>query len=156
VTFHDLLAAFDSFLDSGRWLRVLLFVLGLCILRVAVRLQRSRDNHVDFSLLLLDQNGRTSGPRVFQTGCFVASTWAFIVLANAGQLQEWYFLGYIALWSGTAEGAAFLRMRFGKDGQPAPTTVTATVQAGDTVTVGTAPPAPSIPPVPPPSVPSPT
>ena len=134
---HELITAFAEFLDSGRWLKVLLFLTGLMILTILIQIQRGH-NRIDFKDILVDENGKASPTKIFQTGCFLTSTWGFIVLADAGTLQEWFFNGYILLWSATRLATKMIDQKFPAP-PPIPTaTATATATgAGASATVST-------------------
>jgi len=59
---HELITAFAEFLDSGRWLKVLLFLTGLMILTILIQIQRGH-NRIDFKDILVDENGKASPTR---------------------------------------------------------------------------------------------
>lgn len=69
---------------------------------VAIMLYRWQKNHPDFDLadLLTGENGKISLAKFGQCAALVVSTWGFAVLVQQGKLGEFYFIGYMTVWSG--------------------------------------------------------
>lgn len=130
---HEFFAELAAFLDSGRWLKLLLLVIGIMTIWIMVKVQHG-NNRVDFKDLLIE-DGKAAPTKLFQLGCFISSTWVFIVLANNNQLQEWFFNGYIFLWSGTRLVTKWIDRAPGRVTPPAPTNINVTADPGQPVNV---------------------
>lgn len=91
---HEILSELAMFLDSGRWLTMLLLLLGLMVLIQLVKIQRGK-NPVDFRYMFLDEKNRTSPSNIMLTGAFAITSWGFVLTAQKGLLTEWYVVSYI-------------------------------------------------------------
>jgi hypothetical protein len=49
---------------------------------------------------IVDENGKFSLFRAGQATALIISSWAFIILVQQGTLTEYYFYGYMGIWSG--------------------------------------------------------
>jgi hypothetical protein len=60
------------------------------------------DPNNKFSLidLIADENGKASLFRIGQAAALVVSSWAFITMVQRDKLTEFYFYGYMGVWSG--------------------------------------------------------
>ncbi len=56
--------------------------------------------HFDLTEVLKGPDGKVSLFKMGQAAALVTSTWAFVVLVQRNQLTEYYFYGYMAVWSG--------------------------------------------------------
>ena len=130
------LHALAEFLDSGRWLNLLFLMMGLMLLGILVKIQLGH-NRVDFKDWLLDDNGKASPTKGFMIGCFLTTTWGFVVLVDKGLISEWYFNGYIFLWSANRLATKYLDGMPGRVAPSAPTNVSVTANPGETVNVQT-------------------
>lgn len=130
------LKTFTDFLDSGRWLNFLFLLMGIMLLTIMVKIQFGH-NRVDFKDYLLDDNGKASPTKGFMIGCFLTTTWGFVVLVDKGLISEWYFNGYIFLWSANRLATKYLDGKVGQFIPAAPTSVSVTANPGDTVNVQT-------------------
>lgn len=133
------LTAFAQFLDSGRWLNLLFLLAGTLMLGIMVRIQFGH-NGIDFKDYLRGDDGKTSPTMGFMLGCFLATTWGFVVLVNKGLITEWYFNGYILLWAANRLGTKWMdfqrELKLGRTPDPAqPSAVNAQVPAGSTATL---------------------
>lgn len=133
---------FAAFLDSGRWLNLLFLIAGTIMIWIMVRIQFGKQG-IDFKDYLRGDDGKTSPTMGFMVGCFLTTTWGFIVLVNKGLLTEWFFNGYIFLWAANRLGTKWMdfqrEMKLGRNPEP-PSNVTASVPAGSTATVTVTPP----------------
>lgn len=137
-------AGLVTFLDSGRWLNLLFLVAGTMVLWTMIRIQIGKHG-IDFKDYLRGDDGKTSPTMGFMLGCFLTTTWGFVVLVNKGLMTEWYFNGYILLWAANRLGTKWMdfqrELKLGRPPDPPPTsTVNAQVPAGSTATVTVTPP----------------
>ncbi len=87
-------------LEDGLFVEFLLGVLGLFLLRIAYKLQRTTDN-IDFKMLIIGKDNQVSLIKLMQFVAFIVTTWVVIVYTVRGQLTDWLFLAYFAVASGT-------------------------------------------------------
>ena len=66
--------------------------------------QHTPDNNFDVKDMLRDANGKPSAFRLFSFICAAATTWALMyhTIKTTGQINEWIFALYLAVWSGSA------------------------------------------------------
>ena len=59
-------------------------------------------SHPEFDLadLLTGDNGKVSLSKFGQVSALIVSTWGFVVLVQQGKLTEFYFIGYMTVWTG--------------------------------------------------------
>ena len=59
-------------------------------------------SHPEFDLadLLTGDNGKVSLSKFGQVSALIVSTWGFVVLVQTGKLTEFYFIGYMTVWTG--------------------------------------------------------
>ena len=73
-------------------------LLVICIL--LYRWHTKPDNSFDLTDALLGEDGKFSLFRAGQATALIISSWAFIVLVQKDKLSEYYFYGYMGIWSG--------------------------------------------------------
>lgn len=129
VTVIEFLKSIYTALENGLFVEFLLGVLGLMLLRIAYRLQRTATN-IDFTALILGSDGQVSLIKLMQFVGFIVATWIIIVYTVRGTLTEWLFTAYFGVASGTQ-----IINRFAGRVEVVPTTVTATVPPGQAATV---------------------
>lgn len=78
-----------------------LFLVILVFVTVMMYLQM-RDDPLDLRWLILDNMHKPVLVKIAQIIALSVSTWAFIVFTLKGTLTETYFIGYMAVWSGSA------------------------------------------------------
>jgi hypothetical protein len=128
-------------LENGLFVEFLLGVLGIMLLRIAYRLQKTANN-IDFTALIVGADGQVSLIKLMQFVGFIVATWIIIVYTVRGTLTEWLFTAYFGVASGTQ-----IINRFANRVEVMPTSVTATAPPGQAATVTvTAPAAPQNPP----------
>lgn len=96
----DALNAVWGTMKSGLFVELLLGVLGLMLLRVAYRLQRTTAN-IDFSDLIVGKDDQVSLIKLMQFVGFIVATWVVVVYTVRGALTEWLFLSYFGVATGT-------------------------------------------------------
>lgn len=80
-----------------------IIVLSLCAFLIFVLLYRWHNNPnspFDLTHALLGEDGKASLFKIGQACALVVSTWAFVVLVQKDKLTEYYFYGYMGIWSG--------------------------------------------------------
>lgn len=87
-------------LENGLFVEFMLGVLGLMLLRIAYRLQRTAAN-IDFTMLIIGKDGQVSLIKIMQFVGFIVATWVIVVYTVRGALTEWLFTSYFAVASGT-------------------------------------------------------
>ncbi len=70
--------------------------------------QRRTDNKFDLLDLVNGGDGRLSLGKTGQLVALLVSTWGFVALTRAGELTEWYFLAYMATWTGVGVARQFI------------------------------------------------
>lgn len=126
-------------LENGLFVEFLLGVLGIMLLRVAYRLQRTA-NSIDFTKLILGPDGEVSLLKIMQLVGFIVATWVIIVSTVKGTLTEWLFTSYFTV----AMGIPSLQRWAGKDSPPANLLVSASVPPGGSATVDSSAPSVSV------------
>ncbi len=118
-------------MQNGLFVEFMLGVLGLMLLRIAYRLQRTA-NSIDFTALIVGTDGQVSLIKLMQLVGFIVATWVIIVYTVRGTLTEWLFMTYFGVASGTQ-----IMNRFAARDTPvaAPTAISATVSSSGVTTV---------------------
>jgi hypothetical protein len=78
-------------------------LLLIAIIGIAViwNLQRDQSNQVDIKDLICSE-GRINEAKFSRFVAFMVSTWGFVYLILDQRFSEWYFVGYMAAWTGNA------------------------------------------------------
>lgn len=77
-------------------------VLGiLFIVAIIWNWQRDKSNQVDIKDLICS-NGKLSERKFTRFAAWAVSTWGFVYLIIDDQFSEWYFAGYMTVWTGNA------------------------------------------------------
>lgn len=71
----------------------------IIILVILAKWQLHNDNF-DLSHMLIGPDGQVSLFKVGQATALVISSWAFVTMVQQDKLTEYYFYGYMAIWSG--------------------------------------------------------
>lgn len=76
--------------------------LTLLALFFSVVLYRWQKQNDDFDLrhVLIGPDGKVSLFKIGQATALSVSSWAFIIMVQQDKLTEYYFLGYMTIWSG--------------------------------------------------------
>ena len=74
---------------------------AMLIIAVIWNLQRDQDNQVDIKDLICS-DGRINEAKFSRFVAFLVSTWGFVYLILDQRFSEWYFVGYMAAWTGNA------------------------------------------------------
>ena len=126
MTVLEFVKAVIAILKDGLIIELLLGVLGIMLLRVAYRLQRTA-SHIDFTALIVGQDNQVSLIKLMQFVGFIVVTWIVVVYTVRGTLTEWLFATYFAMSTGTQ---VINRFAARPELTPTTTTVTATVPGG--------------------------
>lgn len=100
---------------------------GLCILVVFIAWVRPRT----FEVLIDKGTGWPSLGKQSQFTALVMSTWMGAWLTVEGELKEWFFGLYMAIWAGAAASSLWLQIK----GGTSTSTSTETTKTTETVTV---------------------
>ncbi len=95
----------DKLLEAFAALDKLPLILGFAVLVLAFMLYKAHFADSTFDLKDLIVDSKTNRVSLNKFGQFIAlamSSWGFIYLALNGKLTEFYFMTYMAAWSGTA------------------------------------------------------
>ena len=77
-----------------------LFVITIVIGVIIYKWHTSVNNHFDLSHALMGEDNKVSLYKIGQATALVVSTWAFVTLVQRDKLTEYYFYGYMGIWSG--------------------------------------------------------
>lgn len=77
-----------------------LALMSLVICLLLYRWHTKPGNGFDLTDALLGEDGKFSLYRAGQATALIVSSWAFIVLVQQDKLTEYYFYGYMGVWSG--------------------------------------------------------
>lgn len=97
---------------------VAIFALGVWVLHKA---QSSSKNDFDLSEMLRDETGKPSAYRLFGFVSLASTTWGLMyhIIHTKGEMQEWIYLGYAAIWSGSAVASKAIDAYSGKTNKAA-------------------------------------
>lgn len=62
---------------------------------------RDRTSRVDLTDLICKE-GRVDEKKFTRFGAWIVSTWGFVYMIVDDQFTEWYFIGYMGVWTGNA------------------------------------------------------
>ncbi len=77
-----------------------LVVISLVCVAVLIKWQTNPANTFDLTDTLLGVDGKVSLYKIGQAAALIVSTWAFIIMVQKDKMTEYYFYGYMAIWSG--------------------------------------------------------
>lgn len=77
-----------------------LALIALVCCTVLIRWQNNPKNTFDLTDTLLGPDGKVSLYKIGQAAALIVSTWAFIIMVQKDKMTEYYFYGYMAVWSG--------------------------------------------------------
>ena len=77
-----------------------LVIVTLAVCFLLYTWQKNPNNTFDLTDALLGEDGRVSLYKIGQAAALIVSTWAFIILVQRDKLSEYYFYGYMGVWSG--------------------------------------------------------
>lgn len=102
---------------------VAIFALGVWVLH---RAQASSKNNFDMADMLRDEGGKPSAYRLFGFVSLASTTWGLMyhIIHTKGEMQEWIYLGYAAIWSGSAVAAKAIDAYSGRTNTSSSTTTT--------------------------------
>lgn len=93
----------------------LALILGIIVIGAIIwNLHKDKDNQVDIKDLIC-ANGKLSERKFTRFSAWMVSTWAFVYLVIDNRFSEWFFAGYMAIWTGNALFSKWL------DQHPGPT-----------------------------------
>lgn len=67
---------------------------------VVLYLWQRDGNTFDLKDMLIGVDGKTSLHKFGQATALVISSWGFITLVQHDRMTEWFFIGYMSVWSG--------------------------------------------------------
>ena len=79
---------------------VLALVVGFLITLLYVWHKES-DSRIDLKDLIC-KDGRLDEKKFTRLGAWIVSTWGFVYMIIDDQFTEWYFVGYMGVWTGNA------------------------------------------------------
>lgn len=79
-------------------LSLALTTLVCCI--VLIQWHKNPKNTFDLTDTLIGEDGKASLYKIGQASALIVSTWAFIIMVQKDKLTEFYFYGYMGVWSG--------------------------------------------------------
>lgn len=77
-----------------------LALITIACVTILVRWQNNPDNNFDLTDCLLGEDRKVSLYKIGQASALIVSTWAFIIMVQKNQMTEYYFYGYMGVWSG--------------------------------------------------------
>ena len=77
-----------------------LLVITLIVFTFVIKWHNSPHNTFDLTDAIIGEDGKFSLFRAGQAVALIVSTWAFVVLVQRNALTEYYFYGYMGIWSG--------------------------------------------------------
>ena len=80
--------------------QISLALISLVICILLYRWQSDPNNTFDLTDALLGEDGKFSLFRAGQATALIISSWAFVILVQHDKLTEFYFYGYMGVWSG--------------------------------------------------------
>jgi len=87
---------------------LVLVILAAIILLTFVQMKKDA---IDLRWLILDEKKRPSLHKISQVTALCISTWGFVTLTLHNQLTEYYFTGYMVVWSGSVALDKYLSNR---------------------------------------------
>ena len=105
-----------SFLDVSDIVLNSLLGLGLLFVLVSAwRVHNDKERYAKLNVftLITHPDGTFSRPAVQEIGVFIVMTWAFVLLANKGNLTEWFVGLYVGAFVLRAAHSAYLNSRNG-------------------------------------------
>lgn len=67
---------------------------------ILIKWHTNPNNNFDLSHCLTDETGKVSLFKIGQASALIVSTWAFIIMVQKDKMTEYYFYGYMGIWSG--------------------------------------------------------
>lgn len=80
--------------------QISLAAITIIVLLILYIWQTNKNNTFDLIDVLLGPDGKVSLYKIGQAVALVVSTWAFVSLVQNDKLTEYYFFGYMTVWSG--------------------------------------------------------
>lgn len=77
-----------------------LIIITVVACGLIIRWHTDPKSSFDLRDLLVGEDGKASLFRIGQAAALIVSTWAFIILVQKDKLTEYYFYGYMGIWSG--------------------------------------------------------
>jgi hypothetical protein len=77
-----------------------LAAITLVIFLLLYKWHNNPNNTFDLTDALLGEDGKASLYKIGQAAALIISSWAFIVMVQRDKLTEFYFYGYMGVWSG--------------------------------------------------------
>lgn len=77
-----------------------LAVITLVICIILYKWHNNSANTFDLTDALLGPDNKVSLYKIGQATALIVSTWAFIIMVQKDKLTEFYFYGYMGIWSG--------------------------------------------------------
>lgn len=79
---------------------VTISILAILVGVTLLKWQNDVNNSFNLIHLLEGEDGKISLFRFGQATALAVSSWAFVILVQQGKLTEYYFYGYMGVWSG--------------------------------------------------------
>ena len=67
---------------------------------VLIKWHTNPNNTFNLTDTLLGPDGKVSLYKIGQAAALIVSTWAFIIMVQKDKMTEYYFYGYMGIWSG--------------------------------------------------------
>lgn len=77
-----------------------LALIALVCVAVLIKWHTNPTNTFDLTDTLLGPDGKVSLYKIGQAAALIVSTWAFIIMVQKDKMTEYYFYGYMGIWSG--------------------------------------------------------
>jgi len=94
-------------------LNIVLFIMGIILIRSLWRLHRRNGVYKNFNLvhLIINKEGFPDGAKCIEMGAFILLSWGFIAQITAGKLAEWYMQFYVGVFVLRGAYGAYLRSK---------------------------------------------
>lgn len=67
---------------------------------ILIKWHNNPENRFDLTDCLMGEDGKVSLFKIGQAAALIVSTWAFIIMVQKDKMTEYYFYGYMGVWSG--------------------------------------------------------
>lgn len=72
----------------------------IAVVGVVLYIWQRNQNTFDLKDMLVGADGKASINKFGQATALVISSWGFITLVQNDKMTEWFFIGYMSVWSG--------------------------------------------------------
>ncbi len=77
-----------------------LALLSIACVTILIKWHNNPANRFDLTDALMGDDNKVSLYKIGQATALIVSTWAFIIMVQKDKLTEYYFYGYMGVWSG--------------------------------------------------------